>query len=168
MPQGTKLGPWLFLIMIDDLAISNGSLWKYVDNTKTSEVIRKGQLSNAQTIAGEVADWSNRNRVKLNTDKCKELRISFALVSHDFPPVVIGGECIKVVTDAKLLDVTSDLSWNVHVTEVIKKQLRGSIFSSSLKEPVFLRKIFVFFTSHVCAPLSIMLYLCFYMLCLPT
>ena len=29
-------------------------------------------------IADEVAEWSNRNRVKLNIDKCKELRISFA------------------------------------------------------------------------------------------
>ena len=35
----------------------------------TSEVIRKGQLSNVQTMADDVADWSNRNRVKLNTDK---------------------------------------------------------------------------------------------------
>ena len=35
----------------------------------TSEVIRKGQVSNVQTMADDVADWSNRNRVKLNTDK---------------------------------------------------------------------------------------------------
>ena len=62
------------VIMINDLAISNASLWKYVDDTTTSEV------SNAQTIADEVADWSNRNRVKLNTDKCKELRIFFFLL----------------------------------------------------------------------------------------
>ena len=56
------------LITINDLAISNASLWKNVDDTTTSEVIRKGQVSNAQTIADKVADWSNRNRVKLNTD----------------------------------------------------------------------------------------------------
>ena len=84
-------------------------------------------MSNAQTIADEVANWSNRNRVKLNTDKCKELRTSSVSVSHDFPPVVIGGECIKVVTDAKLLGVTisSDLSWNAHITEVIKKAAKS-------------------------------------------
>ena len=77
--------------MINDLAISIASLWKYVDDTTTSEEIRKGQVSNAQTITDEVTDWSNRNRVKLNVDKCKKLRISFASVSHDFPPV-IGGD----------------------------------------------------------------------------
>ena len=77
--------------MINDLEISNASLWKYVDDTTTSEEIRKGQVSNAQTIADEVTDLSNRNRVELNVDKCKKLRISFASVSHDFPPV-IGGD----------------------------------------------------------------------------
>ena len=87
-------------------------------------------MSNAQTIADEVANWSNRNRVKLNIDKCKELRISSVSVSHDFPPVVIGGECIKLVTDAKLLGVTisSDLSWNAHITEVIKKKAAKRLY----------------------------------------
>ena len=100
VPQGTKLGPWLFLIMINDLTINHASIWKYVDDTTASEVIRKGQVSNAQTIADEVAEWSNRNRVKLNIDKCKEFRISFASISCDFPPVAIGGKRIKVVSDA--------------------------------------------------------------------
>ena len=44
-----SVGPWLFLIMISDLATCNASLWKYVDDTMTSEVIRKGQVSNVQT-----------------------------------------------------------------------------------------------------------------------
>ena len=74
--------------MINDLAISNASLWKYVDDTTASEVVRKGQVSNAQIIADEVAEWSNRDRVKLNIDKCKELHISFAAVSREFPPVL--------------------------------------------------------------------------------
>ena len=131
----SSVGPWLFLIMISDLAICNASLLKYVDDTMTSEVIRKGKVSNVQTVADEVADWSNRNRVKLNTDKCKELRISFASVSHDSPPVVIRGECIKVVTDAKLLGVTisSDLSWNAHITEVIKTAAKRLYFLIQLK-----------------------------------
>ena len=128
----SSVGPWLFLIMISDLAICNASLWKYVDDTMTSAVIRKEKVSNAQTVADEVADWSNRSRVKLNTDKCKELRISFASVSHDSPPVVIRGECIKV---AKLLGVTisSDLSWNAHITEVIKTAAKRLYFLIQLK-----------------------------------
>ena len=49
-PQGTKLGPWPFLIMINDLVVKNARLWKYVDDTTISETVAKGELiiSNAQ------------------------------------------------------------------------------------------------------------------------
>ena len=55
--------------------------------------------------------------------------------SHDFPPVVIGGECIKVVTDAKLFGVTisTDPSWNAHITEVIKNAAKRLYFLIQLK-----------------------------------
>jgi hypothetical protein len=41
VPQGTKLGPWLFLWMINDLKITEVSTWKYVDDTTVSEVVKK-------------------------------------------------------------------------------------------------------------------------------
>ena len=77
VPQGTKLGPWLFVLMINDLEI-NTPLWKYVDDTTASEVITKGRESHAQAIADRVIQWSQENRVHLNSDKCEELRISFS------------------------------------------------------------------------------------------
>ena len=88
----------------------------------------------AQGIVNEVVNWSIRNRVKLNTDKCKELRISFTSDCY-FPPVVIGEECIKLVKDAKLLGVTisGDLTWNAHITEVTKKAAKRLYFLVQLK-----------------------------------
>ena len=69
VPKGTKLGPWLFVLMINDLD-TNAQQWKYVDDTTVSKE------SHVQAIANRVIEWSHENRVQLNADKCKELRIS--------------------------------------------------------------------------------------------
>ena len=54
--QGTKLGPWLFLLMINDLNIPDMSMWKYVDDTTSVEITRCGEVSHAQS-ADKCSYW---------------------------------------------------------------------------------------------------------------
>ena len=61
--------------MINDLVVENARSWKYVDDTTISETVAKGELSNAQRYTDKVIQWSLENRVQLNTEKCKEMRI---------------------------------------------------------------------------------------------
>ena len=57
--QGTKLDPWLFLVLINDLDSDHlANVWKYVDDTTASEVVTKGNRSCAQEIADKVAELS--------------------------------------------------------------------------------------------------------------
>ena len=76
VPQDTKLGPWLFIIMINDLEVtSSDGVFKYVDDTTTHEIVKQGKGSQAQTLLDKINDWSKANKFYLNPQKCKELQI---------------------------------------------------------------------------------------------
>ena len=123
-PQGTKLGPWLFVLMNNDLCLGDQFLWKFVDDTTASEIVPRGCDSNTQVIVDKFISWSYENRVQLNSGKCKELRISFSKQPPVFEPIIVDGQKLEVVKSAKLLGIitiNSDLSWNNHIDEVIKK-----------------------------------------------
>ena len=134
-PQGTKLGPWLFVLMINDLDVRTPHLWKIVDDTTASEVVPKGNISNAQSIVDQVIEWSRVNRVQLNPDKCKELRISFARNPVELDTLIIDGKEVEVVSTAKLLGLTvsANLTWNAHIEEVVKKARKRLYFLVQLK-----------------------------------
>ena len=152
VPQGTTLGPWLFILMIQDLYISSPYPWKFVDDTTASEILAKGSVSKAQNTADHVTRWSEENRLPLHPDKRKELRISFSQEPIALDQVTVNGKEIQLVDNAKLLGVriSNNLIWNAHIKEVIRKARKRLYYFVQLKRarlPV--EDLVLFYTSCV-------------------
>ncbi|KAK3735987.1 hypothetical protein QZH41_006320 [Actinostola sp. cb2023] len=135
VPQGTQLGPWLFILMIDDIGVTNTDLWKYVDDTTIAEPVHKNEISNIQSAVSELITKSHQNKFQLNEAKCKELRISFAKSAPDFALIVVNEKPIEVASNVKLLglNISDNLKWNVHISEIIRKVSSRLYFLRQLK-----------------------------------
>ena len=137
----------MFLVFINDLKINNvGSICKYVDDTTTSEIVVKKTNSKSQVAANTVMQWSSENRVKLESNNCKELRISFSKIKPQLAPIVVSNQELKCVESAKLLGVTisNNLTWNVHIGQTIKKASKRMFLLVQLKRAKVSRHEFSF------------------------
>ena len=110
VPQGTKLGPWLFIIIINGPDIPGFELWKYVDDSANCETILKGQASNIQTAVDTFAWRAASDKFQLNERKCKELRVRFSTMEEtlELHPIVINDKQTKILG----VNVSSDPKWN--------------------------------------------------------
>ena len=126
VPQGTVLGPILFMIMINDLLVNWNDRWKYVEDSSVSETLSRNQSLNFQTILDGIMLWCARNNMSLNPRKCKEILVCFWKNNPNFPSLTVDDQPIEVVKSAKLLGVivNEDLKWNDHVDYIVKKSAK--------------------------------------------
>ena len=122
VPQRTKLGPILFLVMINDLRFDVPTV-KYVDDTTVYECIPKNGSSCLQSEADALSQWCDSNGAKINTRKTVELRIDFSKLPRETSPVNIYSNDISTVSSTKLLGVvvSNDLSWSQNTDAICKK-----------------------------------------------
>ena len=140
VPQGTKLGPWLFLLMINDLSIPSddfeGDMFKYADDTNVSEYIfNQEYTSSLQDVTNCIVNWSTYNKFELNPIKCKEIVINFQRNEPVFPPIEINGINVERVEKATILGllITQDMKWNAHVDKITTKAAKRLYLMKQLK-----------------------------------
>lgn len=115
IPQGTKLAPILFAVLVNKLVAGWYTRVKYVDDLSVLECIPRCSPSYMPCITNEIAQYASDHGMRLNAKKCKEIIFSF-LQYQPFPatPLCLSGRVIERVGHYKLLGVfiSSDLSWN--------------------------------------------------------
>ena len=77
VPQGTVLGPMLFLIMINDLndVISDSIMSLFADDTRVSRIIKSEEdLEELQADLDRVYQWQSQNNMLFNSKKFELLR----------------------------------------------------------------------------------------------
>ncbi|KAL9961061.1 hypothetical protein ACROYT_G029941 [Oculina patagonica] len=124
VPQGTKLGVILFMVMTNKLLSDWRLHIKYVDDTSALEIIPRNSVSLLNFVASDIHNFAETHNMRLNPAKCKEMRINFLHNTNCLiNPIVLGDNVIECVNTYKILGVImdKDLKWNCHIDYTTKK-----------------------------------------------
>ena len=123
VPQGTKLGPLLFTLFINDI-INNFKFAKvrmYADDLKIYAVVNNFQdKENLQLELNELLKLANKWQLKINFDKCHVIHLGFKNNNFTYG---LDLHNIEVSQSEKILGVllACNLSFKEHVYEIVKK-----------------------------------------------
>ena len=126
VPQGSILGPLLFLVYINDIVSDiDSSIRLFADDTTLYVIVDNPQHaahrlnSDLQTIN----NWASTWLVSFNPDKTESLLISRKQNKRNHPPVFMNNTQIQEVDSHKHLGITlsNDCTWHSHIQDITKK-----------------------------------------------
>jgi hypothetical protein len=128
VPQGSVLGPFLFVIFINDISqhIGIGTANLFADDTliycsgnTPFEVNEK-----LQGCVNEVSNWYKSNNIVINADKsCCMLIQSRCKNVNDVMQISIDGDMIRNVESMPYLglEIEENLTWDIYINKLCKK-----------------------------------------------
>ena len=121
VPQGSVLGPVLFLAYINDLpqdVVSQVRL--FADDISIYLTIESQHDSDClQRNLGLLQAWESKWDMEFNPSKCQVIQVTTSRTPFN-TEYILHGQVLEVVTSARYLgvDISSNLSWNTHVDRV--------------------------------------------------
>ena len=154
VPQGSVLGPILFLLFINDIANINisGKICLFADDTSftwsNKDITALHRIISNDLIT--IKSWCDSNLLSLNISKTKALSYKNSL-----QPFVLNNTTIDVVKSVKFLGLVVDnsLKWDIHI-EALSKKLSSACFalrsvSKELNLSVARTVYYALFESHL-------------------
>ena len=125
VPQGSILGPLLFLIYMNDLPgmVPFSNVFLFADDTKLFKTITSKQdCHQLQSDLNEVINWCKKWNLSMNSKKCKAMRF-FQPVPDQSSGYNIETTQIDFVDNYKDLGIimSSKLDWSKHYTYICSK-----------------------------------------------
>ena len=152
IPQGSVLGPLLFIIFINDLAnvceLAKFILFADDLNLFLQSKDRNLLYKNANEVLSKIHDYCCLNRLVINFDKCCYMEFGSSTVPKNKKFIGILNNQFNQVDKCKFLGViiNSNLTWNDHITNVITQVSKscGSLYSiSSIVPAKVLRQVYI-------------------------
>ena len=124
VPQGSILGPLLFLVYINDIVEDISSTIRLFADDTSLYLIVDSPLEAAMTLNRDVSRvyaWAKKWLVTFNPDKSEALLISRKYNRPYHPPICMNGQPISEVNSHKHLGIilSNDCTWHAHF-ELIK------------------------------------------------
>ena len=142
VPQGSVLGPLLFVIYINDTDELIGcNILKFADDTKNFREIKSPQdIAQLQEDLVNLAAWSTDWQMLFNVDKCKVMQMGY---NNTCPEYFLNGTKMESVSEEKDLGVivSDDLKWEKQCSQTVAEahKVLGLIkrnFTDSSKETI--------------------------------
>ena len=138
VPQGSILGPLLFLIYINDIVNDISSAIRLFADDTSLYLIVDNPVTSADTINNDlqiINSWSTAWLVDFNPSKTESLIISRKNNKLLHPDISMNNIIIKNVEVHKHLGLTfsNDAKWNSHITFIVSKAWKSIGLLRSLK-----------------------------------